>query len=366
MAERPLKVAVVGCGPWGRIHAEAYWWNTDTDLVAVCGRTEQKTRLMAERFRTKYYLSIEEMLDREQLDLVSISTGDADHFVPASAVLERGISVLLEKPITMNIEEARGLLSIARSRKVRFGINFNMRYLQPFQLARQMLDGGKVGKPVSLSWKFAHFWPPSARTIPLAMMIFMQGHGLNILRAFGGPIAELSCVAANPRGGDLFTTAAATVSFENGAVGVLLGGVDGNNSGDIYHFEMQGTGGRLTVNDAFKHFEYSPREGGLEQTWTPFLFDAERNSYQKTTDWHIAEVIRAQRDGRPEPIPAEEGYEALRASLAAVTSWREHRPVRLDEIAPAAAPHPNLYKAPLEFKEPRPALEPGAAYAEGR
>ena len=67
-----IKVALIGAGGWGRQHARIFAGRQDVDFCAVVGRTREKTSARAEEFGAGYYLDIQEMLDKERPDLVSL------------------------------------------------------------------------------------------------------------------------------------------------------------------------------------------------------------------------------------------------------------------------------------------------------
>jgi predicted dehydrogenase len=72
---KPLRVGVLGTGNWGRVHIEAYWRNPDTQLVAICGQSNhERVERMAAQYGAKGYLYFGEMLEKEKLDLVSVTT----------------------------------------------------------------------------------------------------------------------------------------------------------------------------------------------------------------------------------------------------------------------------------------------------
>ena len=63
---KPLRVGVLGTGNWGRVHIEAYWRNPDTDLVAICGMTNQKrVEWMGQQYSATPYLDLGEMMRRK-------------------------------------------------------------------------------------------------------------------------------------------------------------------------------------------------------------------------------------------------------------------------------------------------------------
>lgn len=69
-----LKVAVVGAGIYGRNHLNAYTWNPNSDLVAVCDMNKNITDEVSREYGVKTYNDIEEMLNNEDIDAVSVAT----------------------------------------------------------------------------------------------------------------------------------------------------------------------------------------------------------------------------------------------------------------------------------------------------
>ncbi len=326
-----LRVAVIGYGAWGRVHLEAYRRNPKTNLVAICGRDATRVARAGQAYGTRGYTDIARMLDEVRPDLVSVVLPDEAHFGPTLQVLAAGVHCFAEKPLAMTREDAAHLLAAARRGNVRFGINFNHRYSTPFQKAKHIIQEGKLGAPAHLLWKFTgrHF---PERHPSLQHLLYMQSHGFDMLRWLGGPIHDVSCVAAGPRGDGSLTTATVSLTFTSGAVGTLIASVDGSY-GDthIHEVECLGLGGRIRVTDVLRRFEWSPRgQRDGAQVWEPGFFDEDEHSFGATTARHISAFVTAQLEDQPVPVPAEDGYAALIAGLAAIESVSTGRRVPVD------------------------------------
>jgi predicted dehydrogenase len=129
----------------------------------------------------------------------------------------------------------------------------------------------------------------------------------------------------------VFTTVVGAIEFESGAVGTIQGGIDGSNSGDVLHFSVQGSQGRVEVKDGHKQFGFYPISGAAE-VWQPFMFDADENMYTSSVRWHLDEFAACVVEGRPVPIPAIEGFEALRLGTAFVDAFHQRRVVDLKDL----------------------------------
>ena len=352
MTTAPMRTAVVGCGPWGQAHMRAVIANPDLDLVAVCGRTRERTQAVADKYGVRAYTSAEDLARSGDVELATVSTGELQHYEPSMVLIEAGIPTLIEKSLTFELDEARKLVDYARERDVRCGVNFNMRYLMPFQLLRQALDRGEIGRPISYRWEFSHRWPPPDVDQDAAVAITHHIHGLNLLLAFGGPITRVCAEAVAGQDPVRRTTVGVLMRFASGALGMLYGGVDGPLSDDTMALECQGVSGRAVARDATGGFRLWSVDSKLDRIWTPFFADVDENNFQKSLDWHLTEFVAAVREDRPVPIPIEEGYEALRVAWAIIRSAGSGGWVDVDDVGPPSPPGPELYRAPIVFREP--------------
>ncbi len=108
-----IRTAVVGVGYLGKFHAEKYAAIPDCQLVAVADSNFAQAKEVAHRLKVDAVENYSELLD--QVDAVSIVTPTSIHYETASAFLNRGIHVLVEKPITTTVEQAQQLVDAARA-----------------------------------------------------------------------------------------------------------------------------------------------------------------------------------------------------------------------------------------------------------
>lgn len=106
-----LRVGVVGVGHHGVYHCEKYLRNPDAELVAVADIASERVREIARRFRTRGYDDYRLLLGA--VDAVSVAVPTKDHFRVAGDFLDRGVHVLLEKPMTTTLREADRLIASA-------------------------------------------------------------------------------------------------------------------------------------------------------------------------------------------------------------------------------------------------------------
>src|ERR1051326_7519961 len=107
-----IKAGVVGVGYLGRFHAEKYAASAKADLVAVADVNENRAREIAKSVGTEAVADYRQLFGRVQC--VSIAVPTRLHHRVAREFLEQGIDVLVEKPLTADIEEGRDLVNIAQ------------------------------------------------------------------------------------------------------------------------------------------------------------------------------------------------------------------------------------------------------------
>lgn len=143
-----MNVAVVGAGIYGINHVNAYTWNPNTNLVAVCDLNKEITDRIAEEYNVKTYNDVNEMLDNEEIDAVSIATPDAFHMDPALAAIRHGKPILVEKPLATTSEDAKKILAEAEKYNVRVAVDYHKRWDPAAINVRNELQNEESGAPI--------------------------------------------------------------------------------------------------------------------------------------------------------------------------------------------------------------------------
>src|SRR6266542_732341 len=148
-----LKVGIVGMNGIGVPHANAHKADALSDLVAICDVVKERADKGAERWGCKAYYSLQEMLEREpDLDIVDVCTGGFEngswHYEPAMEAMQAGKNVLVEKPLSSDVEEAREMVLMAAEMDVYLGCNLNHYFTAPAEKAKKYMDDGQLGELV--------------------------------------------------------------------------------------------------------------------------------------------------------------------------------------------------------------------------
>lgn len=163
---KPLNIGLVGYGFMGRTHSNAYKRVNDffdleyrPVLKSVCGRDEEKAKAFADNWQ---YESVEtdwqRLIDREDIDAIDICTPNNTHAEIAIAAAKAGKMILCEKPLSMNVEEGEQMVAAVEQANVANTVWYNYRRVPAVTLAKQLIDGGRLGKIFHYRAQFLQDW----------------------------------------------------------------------------------------------------------------------------------------------------------------------------------------------------------------
>lgn len=150
MGEDHLRAAVVGVGTIGGLHARVYQDDPRTMLVAVMDVNAERAREVGTSLGVPGYADISEMLDREGIDVVSISTPEQHRYEPAVACARAGKHLLLEKPLAPTLPEVNRLVEEVEMTDVTPMVNFILRSEPRYVRAKEAMTDGTVGEPCTI------------------------------------------------------------------------------------------------------------------------------------------------------------------------------------------------------------------------
>lgn len=151
------RVAVVGCGWWSTFaHLPALSQNSDAEVVALADPNRANRAAAAAEFGVPLQFDdVEELLDEVAVDAVVVAVPHAHHFRCARIALERGAHVLLEKPMVIDVAEARELVELAHRRQRELIVGYPWHYNPQALRLREAIAAGEIGKLEHVSCMFA-------------------------------------------------------------------------------------------------------------------------------------------------------------------------------------------------------------------
>ncbi|MBQ7839860.1 MAG: Gfo/Idh/MocA family oxidoreductase [Lachnospiraceae bacterium] len=149
-ASKKLRVGIIGTGWIAEAHIASYLNQPDVEIVAGADLVEGKAKAFFEKFNVdaKCYNSHKEMLDDEslKLDAVSVCTYNRIHAECAIYALNKGVNVMLEKPMCVTIEEAAEIIKAEKASGKVLSIGFQPRLDENMKMIKKIVDSGKLGK----------------------------------------------------------------------------------------------------------------------------------------------------------------------------------------------------------------------------
>ena len=165
---KTVKCAVVGAGWWGTTaHVPALLRHPKAELVCVHHRDAAIARNIATDFEIPFSASsLGEVLALDDLEAVVVSSAACMHYSQAKACLERGLHVLIEKPMTITVVEARELVELAERQGVQFLISAPFHYTAHAAEARRLIQSGTIGEIDLISVLYTNFTEGVLRGLP--------------------------------------------------------------------------------------------------------------------------------------------------------------------------------------------------------
>ena len=331
---RKLKAAVVGIGNIGSIHADIYSKLESVDLTAVCDTDQEKADEAATKFNCKAFYSVDSLLAEKPMEIASMCTkgeeNGGDHYLPTIQLLEAGVHVLGEKPISNNIEHARLMQKLAEEKNVRYGINLNHRFTPSAIKAKEWVDANRIGTVHMIDLTM---WIDNpVESSPWFHLRALHPHSFNILNYFVGPVKKVHCFLNKGEGRKIWTNAQINLLFANGVIGHLRGSYDGDfpsGSFGIENLEIVGSKGRIVIENACESLCYFPRGS---KSMEKFDCYGGMNHFQETFKSRIEAWVQ---DNINQVLPAEvngsgqEGLAAQEAIEAAIKSFETDTVVEL-------------------------------------
>lgn len=331
-ANEPLRLAIVGAGTIGTIHALASRRVPGVQVRLVCSRTPTSARTLALRLGARAVTTLDEALAAPDVDAVLVATPTFLHAEQALAALRAGKHVICEKPLARDLASAQAMVSAAREAGRHLLTGHVVRFFPDMARLRQAVLSGRVGQPALVRLSRAASFPRGAggwhnRPAESGGVVLDMGiHDLDWLLWTFGPAREVYARGLYGQALPLLDYALITVRMASGVIAHLESSW-AEAAGFRVHGEVSGDGGLLTFDSAdsaayAEELRVSPdAEPGVI---VPTSYTAESPYVLQMAHW-----ARCLRGEEPPVTPPEEALAALRLSLAALESITSGQPVTL-------------------------------------
>lgn len=223
-----LALGLAGVGLIGRAHAERIA-HSDTCRLAAIADPAPEAAGVAAAFGAAHYADLDAMLTAERLDGVIVATPNAHHAANAIACIDRGLPVLIEKPVADSLVGAEAIVAAAERAGVPTLVGHHRRHNPILATARETIRSGGLGRIATVS-AFATFLKPDRyfdvtwRRQPGGGPVLINLiHAIDDLRFLLGEIAEIRAMGSTAlRGFPVEDTAAAVLRFDSGTLGTVI------------------------------------------------------------------------------------------------------------------------------------------------
>lgn len=343
-----MKYALIGCGRISTNHILAAV-NNGLEIVAVCDVLPEKMEdVLAKHGLEKdetihRYTDYKELLEKECPELVSIATESGLHAEIALDVIEKGINVIIEKPMAMNIADADRIIKAAEEKHVKVSACHQNRFNVAIQELRKAVESGRFGRlshgSINVRWNRDHGYYDQASWRGTwaedgGCLMNQCIHGIDLLRWMMGDEVEEVYGVTRQQFHDYLEAedvGMAVIKFKNGAIGTIEGTTNvypRNLEETLYIFGEKGTvkiGGTSTNNIDVWNFadetDDDARNKGLQEQTS--------NVYGNGHTSLFADMIDAIEKDRKPYVDAVAGRNALEMVLAVYKSMKTGAPVRL-------------------------------------
>jgi predicted dehydrogenase len=300
---KTLNIAIIGYQFMGKAHSNAWkkaslFFDLDSNinLRVACGRNEAAAKEFADNWGwEEVETDWRKVVARDDVDVVDISLPQHLHFEVAVAAAKSGKHIFCEKPLALSSDQAREMLAIARENGVVHYLNHNYRRTPAVQLAKTLIDEGKIGR--IFHWRGAYqqdwivdpgfplTWQLQKETARAGPHWDLNSHSVDLARFLVGEIESVSCLTANfikerplaQKGESAFSTAKdgvvekgkvtvedaalMLVQFRNGAIGTFEATRFASGRKNFNTFEIYGSKGSLLFNlERMNELEFFSRE----------------------------------------------------------------------------------------------------------
>jgi len=300
-----IRTAVIGVGYLGRFHAQKYAVLPESKLVAVVDARAEARDSVAAEVGCRAVADYREILD--DVDAVSIATTTPLHFPIAQHCLERGVHVLVEKPITETPGQARTLIETA----ARHGCILQVGHLERFNSAILALEG-TLGTPRFIeSHRLAPF---KERGTDVNVVLDLMIHDIDLIQSLvGAPIESIDAVGASVFSSGL-DIANARIRYANGCVA--------NTTASRVSMKMERKL-RLFQDDAYVSIDLQQkvltivRKPPAGAAATPGQVSIEERTYEQgdALRFEIEAFLRSIRAGSPPVVSGDDGLRALETAI---------------------------------------------------
>jgi scyllo-inositol 2-dehydrogenase (NAD+) len=333
---KKLGVGVLGVGEMGRRHAENLRRLVpNAQLVAVADALEDRARQVAGELEIeKSFGSLEALLDCKNVDAVVIATPDKFHAPAVSVAAAAGKAILCEKPLALDLADARAALATVDKHKIYFQVGFMRRYDPAYSAAMKSIEAGEIGVPVIFKslGRDKEGPPLSYYRSQINGMLFYTNtiHDFDLARwLMQDEVTEVNAFttsAIRPEVTQFGDVVASLVNlkFSKGAIGNIESHAQAQYGYDV-RTEVVGSKGSIQVGSLHRTPATFLTTNGSVTPIAAYFLSTFADAYLAEVRDFVDRIL----NDRPPSVTGEDGLKALTLAAAAEESHHESKTVRV-------------------------------------
>jgi predicted dehydrogenase len=329
---RHLRTAILGCGQFAHQHARILTsLKEEVQLVAFC---DQNIR-QANEFSTLYtntnasiYSDHTSLFEQEKIDLIIICLPPFGHSNEVEMAAERGINILIEKPIALNSDDAWKMVEVTEKAGVKTQVGFKFRFGEAVENLKAKIITGEAGPIALISARYfcnslhSSWWRDKTKSG--GQLVEQVIHMFDLLRYLGGNPSEIFSTQKNLfhqdiEGYTIEDVSATIISFQNGGIGVVYATNNAIPGKWINDYRVVSKNITAEFKNANQAEFYITNQDPVKSI--------SMNSERDFTKFQTLDLISAIRNGGATRTPMIEGAKSLDLVLAAVTSSEKSQQV---------------------------------------
>jgi len=305
-----LKVGVIGAGSMGRHHARIYSELEQCQLIGIADPDESRAAL-ARQYDTSYFADYRDLL-RLQPQLVSIAAPTELHYELARATIRAGVHLLVEKPISDNLEQARELASLAETRKLVFAAGHIERFNPAVQALKQLVEIGELGQILTVH--NLRVGPYHGRKMETGIVLDLGAHDVDLISMLIGDRPRRVFACGLQRVHTQEDHAVIQLAFEDGRAGVIE--LSWNAPYRMRNILVSGSRRYAMCDMANQRLMVYEQNEGLDRL-LPEPRNVEKHEPLRA---ELESVVESVLTDMPPVCPAQDSIKALEVCLAALKS----------------------------------------------
>lgn len=345
MHKKELTFAIIGCGVVANMHAEAIKQIKKARLLGTYSPDEESKKAFAFKHNIKGYSSLEDLLADPDIDIVSICTPSGLHASQAILVARASKHIIVEKPMAINMKEAREMIDAVNKHGVKMAVISQQRFREGLVRLKDAVDKGELGRIVSGDiymkyYRSEEYYKSGGWRGTKAMdgggALMNQGiHGVDSLQYVMGPVKSVFAHAKTlVRQIEVEDLALALLEFESGATGVIQA-TTCIYPGMARRMEVSGSKGTIILEEGQVIFweiegKEMPKDLTLDKKSKSSASDPSNIALHGHIE-QITDMVEAVLDDRTPLVDQYEGIKPLAIILAIYESARTGKLVRLGD-----------------------------------